>query len=59
MSSSVGDAKDAMINAALDATQSYASNIAQSQRMGALLYPFTLRCLPLFILSLMKSVRLF
>ncbi|XP_041363025.1 protein transport protein Sec24A-like isoform X2 [Gigantopelta aegis] len=55
VSSSVGDAKDAMINAALDATQSYSSHIAPSQHMGALLYPFTLRCLPVFILSLIKS----
>ncbi|XP_046551667.1 protein transport protein Sec24A-like isoform X4 [Haliotis rubra] len=55
VSSSMGDARDALINAALDCVLSYRQQIPASQRMGALPLPFTLRILPLYILAMLKS----
>ncbi|XP_048248104.1 protein transport protein Sec24A-like isoform X3 [Haliotis rufescens] len=55
VSSSMGDARDALINAALDCLLSYRQQVPASQRMGALPLPFTLRILPLYILAMLKS----
>ena len=52
----MGDARDALINAALDPILAYGQQIPASQRMGALPLPFTLRILPLYILAMLKSV---
>jgi len=51
---SMSDAREAMINTALDILRAYGSTLAQSQRIGQLPIIYTLRAVPLFILSLLK-----
>ncbi|CAI9716328.1 transport Sec24A-like isoform X1 [Octopus vulgaris] len=55
LSSSLGDAQDALIIAAVDALSSYASSQSSASRIGNLLCPYSLRLLPLYVLSLLKS----
>lgn len=56
--SSLSDARDAFINVVIDALSAY--KLTQSSSMGAgLLAPKSLRLLPLYILALLKNVRMF
>jgi protein transport protein SEC24 len=56
---SLKDAKDAMVNAAIDYLQAYSQHLVSSQRSNSLLSPYSLRLIPLFILALMKNVCFF
>lgn len=56
MTSSLPDAREAMINAAMDSLASFGNTIPPAQRIGSLPISFTLRMLPTFILALLKSV---
>ena len=56
ISASLDDARDAMMNACQDMMNAYASQTPASQRGGALLAPSTLRLIPLYTLSMLKSV---
>ena len=53
---SMSDAREAMINASLDMIRAYGTTLASSQRVGQLPIIFTLRCVPLFIISMLKYV---
>lgn len=55
ISSSLEDARDAMMNACLDMMSAYAAQVPASQRVGALVAPFTLRLIPLYTLAMLKS----
>ncbi len=55
---SMGDARDAMINAAVDMLGAYGTTLTNSQRLGQVPCPFTLRLMPLGVLALLKSVRM-
>lgn len=55
LTSSLGDARDALINAGVDALSSFSNSQSSSSRMGSLPCPFSLRLLPLYILALLKS----
>ncbi|XP_070186969.1 protein transport protein Sec24A-like isoform X2 [Littorina saxatilis] len=55
VSSSLEDARDAMMNACQDMMNAYATQIPASQRAGALMVPYTLRLVPLFVLAMLKS----
>lgn len=59
MMQSMGDARDAMMNAAIDMLGAYGNTLTASQRVGQLPVPYSLRLMPLYIHSLMKSVCLF
>ena len=56
ISSSLEDARDAMMNACQDMMNAYATQVPASQRVGALVVPSALRLVPLFTLSMLKSV---
>ncbi|ELU09049.1 hypothetical protein CAPTEDRAFT_176588 [Capitella teleta] len=56
LTQSMGDARDAMINAAVDMISAYGQILASSQRMGQLPCPYSLRLMPMYILALTKSV---
>ncbi|KAH0534755.1 hypothetical protein KQX54_007979, partial [Cotesia glomerata] len=51
---SLSDARDALINVAIDALSAY--KIAQPSSTGGLMAPLNLKLLPLYIVALMKSV---
>ena len=54
---SMPDARDAMLNAAVDMLQAYGSHLlTASQRVGQLPAPFSLRLIPMYILALLKYV---
>ncbi|ESO87063.1 hypothetical protein LOTGIDRAFT_210457 [Lottia gigantea] len=55
LTSSMGDARDALMNAAIDCIGSYSTQLNSSQKMGAVVLPHSLRIVPLFILGLLKS----
>ena len=55
---SMGDARDAMLNAAIDMLGAYGHTLTASQRMGQLPCPYSLRLMPLYILALTKSVSI-
>lgn len=55
MTSSLGDARDALTNAAIDSLTSYRQNVLTIQQPG-LLSPACLRLFPLFVLALLKQV---
>ncbi|XP_048764632.2 protein transport protein Sec24A-like isoform X2 [Ostrea edulis] len=55
VTSSLSDARDALINAAMDSVASFGSTIPPAQRIGSLPISYTLRMLPVFILALLKS----
>lgn len=57
VSSSLSDAREALINAAMDALASFGNTIPPAQRIGSLPICYTLRMIPTFILALLKSVR--
>lgn len=56
VTASMSDARDALINAAIDSLASYRSSVLTVQQPG-LLTPACLRLLPLYILALLKHVR--
>lgn len=56
VTASLGDARDALINAAIDTLASYRSSVLSVQQPG-LLAPACLRLFPLYILALLKHVR--
>ncbi|CAG5084247.1 Similar to SEC24B: Protein transport protein Sec24B (Homo sapiens) [Cotesia congregata] len=51
---SLSDARDALINVAIDALSAY--KVAQPSSTGGLMAPLNLKLLPLYIVALMKSV---
>lgn len=53
---SLKEAKDAMVNVAIDYLQAYGQHVISTQRSNTLISPFALRLLPLYILALMKNV---
>lgn len=56
VTSSLTDAREAMINAAVDSLSAYGNTIPASQRIGAVPAPFSIRLLPAFVLAMLKSV---
>lgn len=56
LNSSLSDARDALINASLDALMAYGQQIPASQRVGSLNAPYSLRLMPMFVLAMLKSV---
>ena len=56
IASSMSDAREAMINAAVDGVGAYCSTIPSSQRIGSLPITWPLRMMPNFCLSLIKYV---
>ena len=52
---SLKDARDAMINVAVDYLQAYKHHVTSS-RSGSLISPYSLRLIPTFVLGLMKNV---
>ncbi|XP_061542036.1 protein transport protein Sec24B isoform X2 [Phycodurus eques] len=54
VSSSLSDARDALMNAAVDFVSAYKSNVSNLQHSG-LVVPAAMRLLPLYILSLLKQ----
>ncbi|XP_061197117.1 protein transport protein Sec24A-like isoform X3 [Saccostrea echinata] len=55
VTSSLTDAREALINAAMDSLASFGSTIPPAQRIGSLPICYSLRMLPTFILALLKS----
>lgn len=55
VTSSLTDAREAMINAAVDSLSAYGNTIPASQRIGAVPSPFSIRLLPTFVLAMLKS----
>ncbi|XP_060604694.1 protein transport protein Sec24A-like isoform X3 [Ruditapes philippinarum] len=55
ISSSMSDAREAIVNAAIDILNSYGSTLAGSQRAGGLCASDQLKLIPLYCLSLLKS----
>ncbi|CAG5988680.1 unnamed protein product [Menidia menidia] len=54
VSSSLSDARDALVNAVVDFVSSYRSNVSQMQPAGLLL-PAAMRLFPLYVLALLKQ----
>ena len=52
----MGDARDAMINAAVDMLSAYGSTLPAAQRMGQLACAYQTRLMPLYILAMLKYV---
>ena len=52
------DARDAVINAAIDMLGSYGNSLTSAQRIGQLPCPPSLRLIPLYALALLKSVSI-
>lgn len=59
INASVGDAREALINACVDSLGTYGSTLSAQQRMGTLPAPYSLRLLPLYVSALLKhpSIR--
>ncbi|KAM9740768.1 LOW QUALITY PROTEIN: protein transport protein Sec24B [Menidia menidia] len=57
VSSSLSDARDALVNAVVDFVSSYRSNVSQMQPAGLLL-PAAMRLFPLYVLALLKQKAL-
>lgn len=57
LNSAISDARDAMMNASLDALGAYAQHVASSQRNSStILAPYSLRLMPMYMLAMLKSV---
>lgn len=54
VSSSLGDARDALVNAVIDSLSSYRSAVLSVQQPG-LIVPFSMRLFPLYVLALLKQ----
>ena len=55
---SLSDAREALVNSAIDMLNAYSGTLTSSQQMGALLCPPNMRLLPLLVLALLKFVSL-
>ncbi|XP_065891060.1 protein transport protein Sec24A-like [Dysidea avara] len=55
MSASLGDAREAMVNAVVDATKVYRSSMLSSTQQRSFCLPQSLQLLPLFVLALLKN----
>ncbi|XP_060080427.1 protein transport protein Sec24A-like isoform X2 [Ylistrum balloti] len=55
VTSSMSDAREALINAAIDSLSSFGSTLPASQRLGCLPTSFSIRLLPALVLALLKS----
>lgn len=55
ISSSLSDARDALVNAVVDLLTAYKSNVSNLQQSGLVL-PAAMRLFPLYILALLKQV---
>lgn len=58
LNASVNDAKEAVVNACLDALQAYGNTLSSQARIGALPAPYSLRLLPMYTLALLKTAAL-
>ncbi|RUS79855.1 hypothetical protein EGW08_012381 [Elysia chlorotica] len=57
LNSAISDARDAMMNASLDALGAYAQQLPSSQRNSStILAPHSLRLMPIYMLAMLKSV---
>ncbi|XP_064595688.1 protein transport protein Sec24A-like isoform X2 [Liolophura sinensis] len=56
VTSSLNDAREAMINAAMDALSAYGSSLTSSQRAGNLMISYSLRLIPLYVLAMLKCL---
>uniref|UniRef100_A0A665VTC7 SEC24 homolog B, COPII coat complex component n=1 Tax=Echeneis naucrates TaxID=173247 RepID=A0A665VTC7_ECHNA len=56
ISSSLSDARDALVNAVVDLVSAYKSNVSSLQQSG-LVVPASMRLFPLYILALLKQVQ--
>ena len=54
----MGDARDAMLNAAIDMLSAYGGTLPAAQRMGQLACAYQTRLMPAFILAMLKYVSL-
>ena len=54
----MSDAREAIVNAAIDILNAYGATIQSSQRMGSLCINEQLRLVPMYCLALLKSVSL-
>ena len=52
----MGDARDAMLNAAIDMLSAYGGTLPAAQRMGQLACAYQTRVMPAFILAMLKYV---
>lgn len=57
VSSSLSDARDAVVNAVVDFVSAYRSSVSNLQQSG-LVVPAVMRLFPLYVLALLKQVRL-
>lgn len=57
ISSSLSDAHGALVNAVVDLANAYKSSVSNLQQSG-LVVPASMRLFPLYILALLKQVRL-
>jgi len=55
LSSSIGDAREALMNACIDCFKVYRTDISGQRNSSAILAPYHLRLLPLLVLALMKN----
>jgi protein transport protein SEC24 len=53
---SLKEAKDALVNVSVDYIQAYSQAVVSANRNSALMSPYQLRLIPLYILALMKNV---
>ncbi|EDO29943.1 predicted protein, partial [Nematostella vectensis] len=56
LSSSLGDAREALMNACIDFLTIYRGSVANQPQSNQIIAPYSLRLLPLFILALLKHV---
>ncbi|PFX31272.1 protein transport protein Sec24A-like [Stylophora pistillata] len=56
LTSSLGDAREALMNACIDTLGVYRSSVANQPQSSGLIAPHSLRLLPLFILAIMKHM---
>ena len=52
----MSDAREAIVNAAIDVLNAYGNTLTAAQKMGNLCINDTLRLMPLYCLALLKSV---
>ena len=58
LNQSMSDARDALVNSAIDMLSSYGGSLTSAQRLGQLPVPHSLRLMPLYVLALLKSVSI-
>ena len=59
LTQSMQDARDALVNSCVDMLSAYGNTLTSSQRMGQLPCPYSLRLMPLYVLSLLKYVSIY